>query len=213
MAEIERTGFADVDRLIELVARTRLLLDWLIGRGELPEGGADFLASETLPHLDHVHAGFLGSLRTEAAPAAELRHLVGQNPTMRVGRPATPAEVLAIAAEAAADRARMGAPRIVVGGREPWDLVALAHARVVLAMVPRLPDDVVRFPGIRRTYADISPPHGPAELSARVDELERQVWLAATGHRVAVTDPAVRRTYGFFDAADRLGSRAFGIAA
>ena len=38
MAEIERTGFADVDRLIELVARTRLLLDWLIGRGELPEG-------------------------------------------------------------------------------------------------------------------------------------------------------------------------------
>jgi hypothetical protein len=30
---------------------------------------------------------------------------------------------------------------------------------------------------------------------------------------MAPTDPAVRRTYGFFDAADRLGARAFGIAA
>jgi len=213
MAEIERTGFADVDRLIELVGRTRLLLDLLIGRGELPAGGADYLASETLPHLDHVHAGFLGSLRAEAAPEAELRHLVGQAPGLRVGPPTTPAEDLAIAAEAAIDRARMGAPRIIIGGREPWDLVALAHARVVLAMVPRLPDDAVRFPGMRRTYVDIAPPHGPAELSARVDELERQVWLAATGHPIAATDPAVRRTYGFFDAADRLGSRAFGIAA
>ncbi len=212
MAEIERTGFADVDRLIELVARTRVLLDFLIGRGQLPDGGADFLASETLPHIDHVHAGFLGSLRSEAATEAELRHLLGQTPALRVGPPSTPAEDLAIAAEAAIDRVRVGG-RIVIGGQEPWDLVALAHARVVLAMVPRLPDEAVRFPGMRRTYADIAPPHGPAELSARVDELERQVWLAATGRPVTVTDPAVRRTYGFFDAADRLGSRAFGIAA
>jgi hypothetical protein len=213
MAEIERTGFADVDRLLELVARTRLILDGLVGRGELPSGGADYLATETLPHLDHVHAGFLGSLRTEAAPAAELRHIVGMTPGIWAAAPATPAEGLAVAAEVAIDRARLGPLRLLVDDRRPWDLVALAHARVVLAMVPRLPDEAVRFPAGRRTYADIAPPRGPAQLSARVDEMERLVWRAAIGRQVAVTDPAVRRTYGFFDAADRLGARAFGIAA
>jgi hypothetical protein len=213
MAEIERTGFADVDRLLELVERTRVLLDGLIGRGELPDGGATYLASTTLAHLDHVHAGFLGSLRAETAPTAELRHLVGQTPGLRAGEPATPAEDVALAAELAIDRRRIGSPRLLVEGRQPWDLVALAHARVVLAMLPRLPDGDVRFPRGRRTYADIAPPLGPAELSARVDEMERLVWRAAVGQPMTSTDPAVRRTYGFFDAADRLGARAFGIAA
>jgi hypothetical protein len=213
MAEIARTGFADVDRLLELVARTRLLLDSLVGRGELPDAGADYLATETLPHLDHVHAGFLGSLRADAASADELRHLVGQASAFRIGEPSTPAEALAIAAEAAIDRARLGPPRLVVDDRQPWDLVALAHARVVLAVLPRLADDEVRFPGGRRTYADIAAPRGPAELAARVDEMERLVWQAATRRMMPTTDPAVRRTYGFFDAADRLGAKAFGVAA
>jgi hypothetical protein len=213
MAEIERTGFADVDRLLELVARTRLILDRLVGQGTMPDGGAEYLVDATLAHLDRVHAGFLGSLRTETAPAAELRHLVGLTPELRIGEPTSPAEALAVAAEAAADRARLGPPRLVVEERVPWELVALAHARVVLAMVPRLPDEAVRFPAGRRTYADIAPPRGPAELSARVDEMERLVWQAASGGRVAASAPATRRTYGFFDAADRLGARAFGIAA
>jgi hypothetical protein len=213
MAEIEHTGFADVDRLLELVSRTRVLLDQLVGGGELPDGGATYLASTTLPHLDHVHAGFLGTLRADTAPAAELRHLVGQVPGLRAVEPATPAEDAALVAEAAIDRVRLGPHRLVVDGRQPWDLVALAHARVVLALLPRLPEGDVRFPRGRRTYADIAPPHGPAELSARVDEMERLVWRAAVGREMAPTDPAVRRTYGFFDAADRLGARAFGIAA
>jgi hypothetical protein len=213
MADIERTGFADVDRLLELVSRTRALLDALVAGGELPDGGATYLASTTLPHLDHIHAGFLGSLRTEAAPAAELRHLLDHAPGIRAAEPSTPAEDAAFAAEAAIDRVRIGSPRLVVDGRRPWDLVALAHARVVMALLPRLDDGDVRFPAGRRTYADITPPHGPAELSARVDEMERLVWGAAVGQRMPPTDPAVRRTYGFFDAADRLGPRAFGVAA
>jgi hypothetical protein len=213
MAEIERTGFADIDRLLELVAGTRAVLDEFIGRGRLPTGGADLLASETLPHLDHVHAGFVGSLRADAAPPAELRHLLGQVPAMRVGDPMGPAEGRAAAMEAAVERSRLGPPQLVVGGQQPWDLVALAHAKVVMALMPRLPDEAVRFPAGRRTYVDIAPPRGPAELVERVDELERQVWLAAEGRLVSPVDPAIRRTYGFFDAADRLGGRAFGIAA
>ena len=76
----------------------------------------------------------------------------------------------------------------------------------MLAFLPRLPDDAVRFPAGRRTYADIPVPRGPAELSERIDELERELWLTAVGHPAPRTDPAFRRTYGFFDAAERFGT-------
>ena len=96
---------------------------------------------------------------------------------------------------------------------EPWSLAALAHARVVLAMLPRIADDDVRYPAGRRTYADIPAPRGPAELSDRIEELERALWRTAAGRRPDPGDPAFRRSYGFFDAADRLGRSAFGLAA
>jgi hypothetical protein len=80
-------------------------------------------------------------------------------------------------------------------------------------MLPRIPDEDVRFPAGRRTYADIPVPRGPAELSDRLDELERSLWQTAAGRRPDPRDPAFRRAYGFFDAADRLGHRAFGSAA
>ena len=94
---------------------------------------------------------------------------------------------------------------------EPWNLAALAHARLVLAFLPRLPEWDVRFPVGRRTYADIAAPRGPAELADRIVEIERQLWRAATGRQVPPLDPGFRRTYGFFDAAERLGRRAFGL--
>ena len=67
---------------------------------------------------------------------------------------------------------------------EPWNLAALAHARLVLAFLPRLPEWDVRFPVGRRTYADIAAPRGPAELADRILEIERQLWRAATGRTV-----------------------------
>ena len=76
----------------------------------------------------------------------------------------------------------------------------------MLAFLPSLPDDAVRFPAGRRTYADIPVPRGPAELSERIDELERELWLTAVGHPAPRTDPAFRRTYGFFDAAEQIGT-------
>jgi hypothetical protein len=219
MKDLDGSGFSQLDRLLDLVARTRELLDAVAGHGELPEGGAAYLEGTTLPHLEDVHAGFQGSLRSEAAGADELRYLLLQVAQLRVPLPRTDAERRAAAAEILAERALAGRSSadsespVRLASSEPWQLAAVAHARVVLAFIPRVPEDAVRFPAGRRTYADIAAPRGPAELAARIEELERQLWMAVTGRVVAPVDPAFRRTYGFFDAADRLGFRAFRGAA
>jgi hypothetical protein len=220
MAEIDGSGFTQLDRLLDLVARTRELLDAVAGEGELPEGGAAYLEGMTLPHLEDIHAGFQGSLRSDAADAAELRYLLLQVAALRVPAPWTGPDRRAANSEALAEKAFMGrragdagTVQLRLATSEPWQLAAVAHARVVLAFIPRVPEDAVRFPAGRRTYADIPTPRGPAELAARIDELERQLWMAVTGRLPDRLDPAFRRTYGFFDAADRLGFRAFRGAA
>ncbi len=217
MQDLEQSGFSEFDRWLALARRTRELLDAAIGDDGLPDGGADYLADRTLPHVEGVQAGFLGWLRTDSAGIAELRYLLDRVGSMRMDGPLSDAERQAAAAEAAADldlAARTGRrPAASLRAAEPWNLAALAHARLVLAMLPRIADEEVRFPAGRRTYADIPAPRGPAELSDRLEELERSLWRTATGRRPDPRDPAFRRAYGFFDAADRLGHRAFGSAA
>jgi len=213
MDEFEQSGFTEIDRLLELVRTTRELLDAVVDEGGLPSGGAAFLAERTLPHLEGVQAGFQGWLRSDAAGLDELRYLIRQVAALRVDPPASPAEHRAAAAEAAMERAMAvraadgSGPALVRA--EPWHLAALGHARVVLALIPRAPDEAVRFRLGRRTYADIPTPRGPAELAERLHELEAQLWQMAAGRVVPPLEPAFRRTYGFFDVADRLGVRAF----
>ena len=229
MAELGNSGFSQFDRLVALVRRTRELLDAVAAEGELPTGGADFLADSTLPHLEGIQHGFRGWLRADSTGPAELRYLVGQQGSIRMaGSAASWPDALGHATDADvgagrdhdADRRRDGdAARAEAAaeanlrpiasdlrGPEAWHLAALDHARLVLAFLPRLPDDAVRFPAGRRTYADIPVPRGPVELSERIDELERELWLTAVGHPAPRTDPAFRRTYGFFDAAERFGA-------
>jgi hypothetical protein len=217
MHDLEQSGFSEFDRWLALAHRTRELLDSVLGDGVLPDGGAAYLADRTLPHVEGVQAGFVGWLRSDSAGLAELRYLLGRVGSMRVDGPTSAAERTAAAAEVAAEQAvatRTGRrPSSALRLAEPWNLAALAHARLVLAMLPRIPDEDVRFPAGRRTYADIPAPRGPAELSDRLDELERSLWHTAAGRRPDPRDPAFRRAYGFFDAADRLGHRAFGSAA
>ncbi len=213
MADLASSGFPEIDRLLQLVTRTRELLDVVAGDGALPEGGADYLADTTLPHLEGVQAGFHGWLRSDAAGVAELRYLLLQVGQARVWPVESAAEARAAEAEHRAEEAaalRRREPRLRPA--EPWHLAALAHARLVLAYLPKLPEDEVRFPVGRRTYADISVPRGPAELADRIVELERQLWRTATGQPRPALDPAFRRTYGFFDAAERLGARGFGLS-
>jgi len=209
----ERSGFHEFDRLLELVRTTRIVLDAAVAGGDLPEGGADYLARATLPHVEAIEAGVRGWLRSDMAGLDELRYLVRRAAESRVGPPANAAEVAAAEAEAALDRAR----RAQIGNRlaraDAFSLLALAHARLVFAFLPRLPETEVRFPAGRPTYADIPSPRGPAELVERIEELERELWRIASGRPVRRVDPAVRRTYGFFDAAERLDVRTFPPAA
>jgi hypothetical protein len=218
MNDIEQSGFAEFDEWRALARRTRELLDAAVLDRALPEGGADFIADTTLPHIEGIQNGFLGWLRSDAAGVAELRYLLGLVGAIRVEPATTPAERRAAAAERAhevllsareADRGNAGALR----GAEPWNLAALGHARLVLAVLPNIPDADVRYPAGRRTYADIPRPRGPAELAGRLEELERQLWRTATGRLPDPVDPGFRRAYGFFDAADQLGGRALGGAA
>lgn len=215
MTDIDRSGYFEFDRVLEVARRTRALLDAMVVGGALPQGGAAVIEGETLPHLEHVQAGFLGWLRTEGIPVAELRYLLLQLGPARVEAASTEAERVAAAAESDAEArwAAAAGAHPAIRAAEPWHLAALAHARLVLALLPRLAPVDVRWPAGRPTYADIPTPRGPAELAERLAELERQLWLVVTGRAPARTDPALRRTYGFFDAAERLGERGLGLVA
>jgi hypothetical protein len=209
--DIEESGFGEFDRWLTLARRTRELLDAAMRDGELPEGGADYLADRTLPHLEGVQTGFIGWLRSDAAGIDELRYLLGLVAATRVESATNDAERRAAAAEEALERSLAGGGPATsrLRGAEPWNLAALGHARLVLAFLPRIPDGEVRYPAGRRTYSDISAPRGPAELAGRLEELERQLWRTAAGRTPDPVDPCFRRAYGFFDAADRLGQRGF----
>jgi hypothetical protein len=218
MSDIEQSGFAEFDGWRALARRTRELLDAAIRERTLPAGGADFIAATTLPHIEGIQNGFLGWLRSDTAGLAELRYLLGLAGPTRVEPAATDAERRAALAEraqeaflAARDGDLHGVPAIREA--EAWNLAALAHARLVLALLPAIPDADVRYPAGPRTYADIPRPRGPAELAGRLEELERQLWRTATGRVPDPIDPGFRRAYGFFDAADQLGGRALGGAA
>jgi len=213
MSRLERSGFSEFDQLLELVRRTRLVLHAMIGLGELPEGGREFLADATIPHVESIEAGVRGWLRPEMAGLAELRYVLLRTGEGRVEPPQSAAELAAATAEDELESERrriLGRP---VARADRRSLTALAHARLVFAFMPGLPVEEVRFPVGRGTYADIPRPRGPAELLERIEELERELWRIATGRRVQRTDGAVRRTYGFFDAAERLDERTFGPAA
>jgi hypothetical protein len=215
MNDIEQTGFAEFDGWRALARRTRELLDAAILDGGLPAGGAEFLSGTTLPHIEGIQTGFLGWLRSDAAGVTELRYLLGLVAATRVEPALTDAERRAAAAERSHEArfaARDGsAPTI--RGAEPWNLAALGHARLVLALLPAIPDAAVRYPAGRRTYADIPRPRGPAELAGRLEELERHLWRTAAGRAPDPVDPGFRRAYGFFDAADQLGPNALRGAA
>ncbi len=210
----DRSGFSEFDRLLELVRSTRLVLDELLGGGELPAGGADFLADATLPHVEAIEAGFRGWLRAEMAGLDELRYLVLRVAEARVGpRPRTRPRRRPPGPRRSATGSGWPSSGSRLSRADPFPLLALAHARLVFAFLPRLPATrSASRPAARPTPTSPSP-RGPAELVVRIEELERELWRIASGRPVRRVDPAVRRTYGFFDAAERLDQRTFPPAA
>jgi hypothetical protein len=201
---IEIWGQEDFDRLADLFRRTRLALEALMQRATIEEGASELLATESLAHVEDVEVGFRGWLRASQSGLTELRALVRRG-VLGLPAPRGAAERRAAASEAIVLEHVAGPGRLLpVGTRR---LIALHHARLAFAMLPRVPDQDVRYPGGPHTYADIPVPGSPGELAERIEELERELWRAAAGHAPRSRDEAYRRTYGFFDVGERLTGR------
>lgn len=206
MQGFQASGFAEFDRMAMLFRRTRELLDTVTATGDLPDGAAEVLAHETLPHVEDIEQGFRVSLRASAAGLAELRAFVARA-GVSVGDPASAAEARAALIETMHDLAHAGATPGILPAPARC-LAALAHARLVFALLPQTSTEDVRYPIGRRTYADIHPPRGAGQLAERIEELERNIWAVAT-HRARLGDGSYRRTYGFFDTAARISGNRF----
>lgn len=203
MSEISPQAFRDFDALAPLFGRTREILDDVMSRGDVSRAGSELLASETLPHIEDVEAGFKAQLRSSEADMAELRELV-LNGGLVMPEPRNGAEARAGLIEAMQALSGAGGPRNLVRA-QGRDLAALDHARIAMAILPHTDAVDVHFPG-RPSYADIAPPSSPAEFVARIEEVERTIWSAAAGRRRSMRDARWRRVYAFFDAGEHLSS-------
>lgn len=210
MSEFASSGFAEFDRLGTIFRHTLALLDLVTVTGELPAAGAEVLAHEALPHVEDIEEGFRLRLRAGAAELSELRELV-RRAGLDTDTPRDAAEQRAALIEAMQRQAgALGEQPIVPAPARR--LAAIDHAKLVFALLPATPAADVHYPAGRRSYADIAPPHGPAELAARIEELERCLWAVALGKAPRLADPRYRRTYGFFDVAERMSGRGFLVA-
>ncbi|MGI8929579.1 MAG: hypothetical protein ACR2H0_08985 [Candidatus Limnocylindrales bacterium] len=208
MQGFEASGFAEFDRMALLFRRTRELLDLVTATGDLPDGATEMLAHETLPHVEDIEQGFRVSLRASAAGLAELRALIGRA-GVSIGDPASAAEARAALIETMHDLAHAGATPPEILPAPARCLAALAHARLVFALLPHTSAEDVRYPIGRRTYADIHAPRGASQLAERIEELERSLWAVATHRGARLSDGSYRRTYGFFDTAARISGNRF----
>lgn len=202
MEPIASSGFSEFDRLGVVFGRTLALLQAVMVTGDLPEGATEVLATETLPHIEDVEAGFRVRLRATESNLEDLRTLVLQG-GLGLPEPRDTAEARAALIEAMQARAGAGGERSLTTSPSRG-LAALEHARLVFALLPTTPGSSVRYPSGRRTYADIAAPRSPTELAGRIEELERRLWQVAAGRVPNSVDAGYRRVYGFFDIGERL---------
>jgi len=204
MDRLASSGFSDFDRLGVVFGRTLALLQAVMVTGDLPDGASEVLATETLPHIEDVEAGFRVRLRATETNLEELRTLILQG-GLGLPEPRDTAEARAALIEAMQARAGAGGERTIAASPSRG-LAALEHARLVFALMPSTPGPAVRYPAGRRTYADIAAPRSAVELAGRIEELERRLWQVATGRVPDAADAGYRRVYGFFDIGERLVS-------
>jgi hypothetical protein len=207
MSELVSSGFADFDRLALLYRRTRELLDEVAVTGGVTSDGSEMLATETLPHVEDMEAGFQIWLRATEAHLEELRLLVARSGMVAPGS-IGPAEERAALIEAIQKLSGAGGERDLVPPASRR-IAAINLARLTFALLPMTPSEDVHYPAGLRSYADIAAPRTPAELADRIEELERSLWHIAAGRPPRLSDARYRRTYGFFDAATRLSGGGF----
>lgn len=137
----------------------------------------------SLSHLEQVREGFHLTLRTASVSSmGELRYLVNR---------------VLFDWDWLEKQGLMLIPDTEVH-RVQQQAFAFAHAYVTLAMLPRLPEEEVTFPG-RGTYADVPVPRSPGEVLDRIEELESVLQDATVRPPMAVDPEPLRRTYGFFE--------------
>jgi len=153
----------------------------------------ELLAREVLPAVELIDRG-IGLTeragRLDSATTRDLLHRAGL-----LSEPRSAAE------QAAAERERAIQARSGSGGIDLSAGVALAaanHARVVFALIPRLPAELVTWPRPRigTGYVDIAVPPGIGSLVERVDELATVLWRVAARRRID-PDERFRRVYAF----------------
>jgi hypothetical protein len=199
----DRSGFAAFDRLEDVCRRARAALVAVVHEDADDEGAIrGILGSETLAHVDAVLEGLVALARARQFSAQELRLLVRR---AGIVAPPVPGSVAALAADAAADHEH--AVLRPVDGRT---LLAAGHARVALALIPRLPPEAIAWPRAHRTYADIAVPRTEGEVLERAEELLRVVWRVAAGD--PRRDEPLRRTLAFYEAGARLSVAGFHAA-
>lgn len=148
--------------------------------------------ADTLEHMEHVREGFILSQRTPSrATLAELRRLV---------------QSMLIDWEWLQDLDWQLAPgdQIEILGQQ---LVVYNHALVALAVLPRLPAEVITFPQPRPTYGDVTVPALPSETLARIEEIEHMIYQAEIKPVNTLDYGPFRRTYAFFEASSWLVNR------
>jgi hypothetical protein len=198
-------GFAEFDHLAVIFANARAVLDGVLATGDVSADASQVLATETLPHIEDVEAGFHARLRAAETGMEDMRILVQRAGMvmpqgMGESRAALIEQMMAISG-AGGDRK--------VQPASTKRMAALHHARVVLALIPQTAAEDVHFPGLRSSYADIPVPRGAVEFVERVEEIERILWWIASGTPRGRHDGAYRRVYGFFDVGERLTGRGF----
>lgn len=180
-----RDSFIEILYLSTLCHKTKeLLMEYMAKGGQISSDGVEYLATFTLSHIDDMQEGFKWTLRASDADLAELRYLLHQ------------ADVFDWEG---VDEVTLKARTLIPP--ELRKIQALQHAKVVLGIMPRMPQTAVTYP-LAKSYADIPAPQSPAELAERIEELERMIWETAMQRAFERLDKnSYRRTFGFFDAA------------
>lgn len=139
---------------------------------------------QALRHLGEVREGFTLSARTSDAHSLdEMRYLIQQ-----VLLNWDWLEELGLELEASDS---VEQPNL--------QLVAFAHSYVSLGLLPRMAPHLITYPLGRRSYADIPVPRSAGELLERIEELEQVLSILEVEPLAALSEPTVKRTYGFFE--------------
>jgi hypothetical protein len=173
-------GLGALLRLQRLFQQTReALRHYLANEGRVEATAADFLASETLTHVEWVHQGLRQIARASEASTNEWRAVL------------RPADLIDCTESPDARRRDLRRPDLT-------EVEAANHAKVVLGLVPAVPPRAISFPGLP-SYRDIPVPQSPVVLVQRLEEIERAVWQVAA-RREPPEFAAFRRVYAFFEA-------------